>query len=307
MTESFSSIKIRTLESRLGYLTKEYEAANQQIARTLSDVDRLRIQRQIAALEDDIREVEAELRQVAAAEPATASSIEHDTSWPVSSPSDRNQINVHARGSAVAIGDHSNAVNTSLDLKGASIGTLLLHGEIKSDARGGAQPGKSALPQVASTTTSSKGEAGASRPAGLRVFVSYASEDRSAVREVYARLMAQNYEVWFDDENLLPGQDWQVEIRKAVRSAHAIVLFLSKRTVAKAGYIQKEIKYALDVADEQPEGAIFLIPVKLEDCEIPDRLRHLQWVNLYDERGWARLMAALDRRATDLGILSGSS
>lgn len=307
MTNTFSDNKHRALLQRLAQLMEDYEAANAQLGRTLSEVDRLRIQRQITTLEVDIRKVEAALRQVAPAEPAITSSIGRDASWPVSSPSDRNQISVNATDSTVAIGDHSNAVNTSLDLRGANIGTLLLYGENKDDTRGGAQPKKSASLKAASTTASNKNEAGASRPAVLRVFVSYASEDRIAVREVYARLKAQNYEVWFDDENLLPGQDWQVEIRKAVRSAHAIVLCLSKWTVAKAGYIQKEIRYALDVADEQPEGAIFLIPVKLEDCEIPDRLRHLQWVNLYDERGWARLVAALDRRATDIGILSGSS
>ena len=36
--------------------------------------------------------------------------------------------------------------------------------------------------------------------------------------------------------------------------------------------IQKELRKALDVADEQPEGSIYLIPVRLELCEFPDRL-----------------------------------
>ncbi len=63
MTGSFSSIKARTLESRRLGLSEEYEAANQQLSRTLGEVDRLRIQRQISALEVEIQRVEAELRQ----------------------------------------------------------------------------------------------------------------------------------------------------------------------------------------------------------------------------------------------------
>jgi hypothetical protein len=70
--------------------------------------------------------------------------------------------------------------------------------------------------------------------------------------------------------------------------------------VSKAGYVQKEIKLALDVADEQPEDTIFIIPLKLEECKVPDRLGRWQWVNYYDEPGYERLMRALQFRASAL-------
>lgn len=50
------------------------------------------------------------------------------------------------------------------------------------------------------------------------------------------------------------------------------------------------------MADEQPEGTIFLIPLKLEECEVPERLSEWQWVNLFEERGFERLMRALRTR-----------
>jgi hypothetical protein len=56
----------------------------------------------------------------------------------------------------------------------------------------------------------------------------------------------------------------------------------------------------LDVADEQPEGAIFLIPLRLEECQVPDRLSQWQWVNYFDERGYERLLQALRKRAEDV-------
>jgi len=76
---------------------------------------------------------------------------------------------------------------------------------------------------------------------------------------------------------------------------------LSNAAVTKRGYVQKELRYALDISDEQPEGTIFLIPLKLEDCEVPERLRRWQWVNLFEDHGYEKLMRALDVRAKELG------
>jgi hypothetical protein len=71
--------------------------------------------------------------------------------------------------------------------------------------------------------------------------------------------------------------------------------------------VQKEIKFALDVADEQPEGAIFIIPVKLEECDVPDRLSHWHWVSLDAIKGYEKLVAALNHRANDLEIDSANT
>jgi hypothetical protein len=62
------------------------------------------------------------------------------------------------------------------------------------------------------------------------------------------------------------------------------------------------MKYALDVADRQPEGAIFLIPLRLEECEVPQRLRRRQWVDLFQEEGYERLLSALRTRPESLGL-----
>jgi len=136
----------------------------------------------------------------------------------------------------------------------------------------------------------------------LRVFLCHSSGDKPAVRELYQRLCAEGIDAWLDEEKLLPGQNWQLEIPKAVRASDVVLVCLSRNSINKAGYIQKEIKFALDVADEQPEGAIFLIPAKLEECDVPDRLSQWQWVNLYEAKGYERLMRALHARADALRI-----
>jgi formylglycine-generating enzyme required for sulfatase activity len=139
-------------------------------------------------------------------------------------------------------------------------------------------------------------------PRRLRVFLCHASGDKPAVRDLYRRLRSDGIAPWLAEEDLLPGQDWQLEIPKAVRSSDAVVICLSRRAITKAGYVQKEIKYALDVADEQPEGTIFLIPLRLEECEVPERLRRWQWVDFFQEKGYERLLRALRARAESLGL-----
>ena len=144
------------------------------------------------------------------------------------------------------------------------------------------------------------------QPRRLKVFLCHASGDKPTVRDLYHRLRAAGFDPWLDEEKLLPGQDWQLEIPQAVRSSDAVVICLSRRAVTKAGYVQKEIRYALDVADEQPEGAIFLIPLRLEECEVPQRLRRWQWVDFFQEQGYERLLRALRARAESLGLLAST-
>lgn len=134
----------------------------------------------------------------------------------------------------------------------------------------------------------------------LRVFLCHSSADKARVRELYRRLREDGIEPWLDEEDLLGGQEWREEIPKAVRRSDAVIVCCSEGSVKKTGYVQKEIRVALDVVDEQPEGSIFVIPLKLEECELPDRLKPWQAVNGANEEGYLRLMRALRARAAAL-------
>jgi len=45
-----------------------------------------------------------------------------------------------------------------------------------------------------------------------------------------------------------------------------------------------------------------VIPAKLEECDVPQRLSRFQWVDLYREDGCRRLMLSLNKRAAQLGL-----
>ena len=118
----------------------------------------------------------------------------------------------------------------------------------------------------------------------LKVFLCHAHSDRDNVRALYERLVENGVDAWLDKEKLLPGQDWELEIRKAVRASDVIVVCLS-RQFNQAGFRQKEVRLALDTAMEKPDGEIFIIPARLEVCENLESLNKWHWVDLFEDNG----------------------
>ena len=135
----------------------------------------------------------------------------------------------------------------------------------------------------------------------LRVFLCHSSSDKPQVRDLYRRLLEDNTDPWLDEEKLLVGQDWDLEIRKAVKDSHIVVVCLSA-SVSRPGYLQKEIGYALDVADEQPEGSIFIIPLKLTECDVPSRLSRWHWINFWSDGAYDKLIRSIRERERALGL-----
>ncbi len=101
------------------------------------------------------------------------------------------------------------------------------------------------------------------------------------------------FEPWLDEKSLIAGQDWRQEVTVAVRRADVVVVCLSQTAVAKKVFVHSEIGMALDVATEQPEGSIYIVPVRLELCVVPLRLERYQYVDLYSGTGYPQLTAAL--------------
>jgi hypothetical protein len=136
----------------------------------------------------------------------------------------------------------------------------------------------------------------------LRIFLCHGHEDKDRVLMLYQQLNDEGFQPWMDEEDLLPGQDWQAEIRKAVRQSDAFVVCLSSQSTTRAGFIHREIAFAMDVADEQPEETLFIIPLKLEPCTVPEKLAHLHWGLLSEKNGYQKLVKALRRRMDQLRI-----
>jgi len=134
----------------------------------------------------------------------------------------------------------------------------------------------------------------------LKIFLAHAKEDKEQVYNLYLKLQKAGFEPWLDEEELLPGQVWKDEIQKAIMDSDFIIACLSKISVAKNGYVQKEYRTALDLYAERPPGDIYLIPARLDDCKVPDlklgtaTLRDFQWVDLFIEpEGFEKILKSI--------------
>jgi hypothetical protein len=127
----------------------------------------------------------------------------------------------------------------------------------------------------------------------LRIFLLYARSDEQAVRRLYSRLVKEGADVWLDQEKLRPGQDWAYEIRKAIHRSDMVVACLSKQFNKLGGFRHEELRIALEKANSLSEETTFLIPARLEPCDLPEPLCRWQRVDLFDADGYKELVGTL--------------
>ena len=113
-----------------------------------------------------------------------------------------------------------------------------------------------------------------------KVFISYAPEDYSIAKKLYDSLNQAGIASWLDTEDILPGQKWRASIKKAIINCSHFLILISKNSVSKIGYIQKEQKISLDLIEDLPNNAIFIIPARLDNTEpLHEVLKTLHWAD----------------------------
>jgi hypothetical protein len=134
----------------------------------------------------------------------------------------------------------------------------------------------------------------------LRVFLGYAREDFDEVNSISDLLKKAGFEPWLDRDNLVAGQNWAKAVDAAIKSSDVFLAFLSTNAVSKRGYFQKELRTALDRMDELATEERFLIPVRLERCDVPASLETLHWVDYFLPAGEQALVDSLQSIASEI-------
>lgn len=129
----------------------------------------------------------------------------------------------------------------------------------------------------------------------LQVFLLYARSDKESIHRLYDRLVKDGVRVWLDEEKILPGQDWEYEIRKAMLRSDIVVVCLSRQFNRQGGYRHEELRIALEKANSLPESVIFLVPARLEMCGTTESLSRWQRVELFEADGYQKLMSLLKK------------
>ena len=111
---------------------------------------------------------------------------------------------------------------------------------------------------------------------------------------VYDYLKLSGYEPWLDKKKILPGQNWEDEIISALKKTDFVILLLSKTSVEKRGFLQREVKLALKYCEEKLDTDIFIIPCKIDDCVVPEKLEKYQWIKLTNPSSFGQITEALN-------------
>lgn len=118
----------------------------------------------------------------------------------------------------------------------------------------------------------------------IRVFLAYAKEDQATVKQLYDKLQEAGFEPWMDIAKLMPGQNWPRAIQQAIDVTDFILVNFSHKSVGKRGHFQCELRHALEAAERMPLGEIFLVPVRLSECDVPNEIaRTMQYIDLFPD------------------------
>ena len=124
-----------------------------------------------------------------------------------------------------------------------------------------------------------------------KVFISYVRENIKIVDRLCQELKSYGIQVWLDRNDIDPGSRWEQAIRRAIQQgAFLIACFSKEHNAREKTYMNEELTIAIEELRQHPTDRIWFIPVKLNECEIPDRdigggktLQAFQHVNLYED------------------------
>jgi hypothetical protein len=138
-----------------------------------------------------------------------------------------------------------------------------------------------------------------------QIFVSYVQPNAVQARALAKFLQSAGLKTWLDKENLAAGEDWELVIRREIDKSALVLICLSAQAANRKGYFHKEMKLATEVAQRLPQGKIYIVPVRLADCEIPPALQQIHVINLFEPDASRRLLESIgkalneDARTTD--------
>ena len=123
-----------------------------------------------------------------------------------------------------------------------------------------------------------------------RLFFSYSRADAEFVLRMAGDLRVAGIDLWLDQEDIPPGERWDRAVEDAMKSAPTLLVVLSRVSVASQNVLD-EISYGLEAGKR-------IIPVLHQECDIPFRLRRLQYVDftVSYEKALAQLVKAIRGR-----------
>lgn len=116
----------------------------------------------------------------------------------------------------------------------------------------------------------------------MKVFISYPRANIALARKIVGELDQADIDVWFDEREILPGDNWAGKIAKALDESDAMVVLLTPDAVRRPGHVQSELNFALGKKSFSGRLIPVLVgsPENFPEDSIPWILRRLQMINV---------------------------
>lgn len=118
------------------------------------------------------------------------------------------------------------------------------------------------------------------------IFISYASQDREAARNLRDALAVAGFDVWYDESELGGGDAWDQKIRRQIRDCRFFMPVISANANARQeGYFRREWKLAVDRSHDMADDVMFILPVAIDattqdQARVPDKFVSVQWLSV---------------------------
>jgi response regulator RpfG family c-di-GMP phosphodiesterase len=127
----------------------------------------------------------------------------------------------------------------------------------------------------------------------IRIFLSYQNDDRKQVESLYRKLTERGFIPWMDINSTIRGK-WKPQLHKAIKeSDYFIACFSSNSLRKRQSVFREELALALKIQKSLFRKEVFIVPVRLMDCEIPEEFGQFQYVNLFEKYGFPKLVKIL--------------
>lgn len=116
----------------------------------------------------------------------------------------------------------------------------------------------------------------------MKIFLSYASEDRREAESIYYKLVNADHTIFFDRRSLSPGKEFDSEIKREINESDLFIFLISPNSVDASSYTLTELKFAEEKWKHPKNG---VLPVMLTATDYNNIPGYLSAVTFFEAHG----------------------
>ena len=119
-----------------------------------------------------------------------------------------------------------------------------------------------------------------------QIFLSYSHKDKQWVDIFVRKLKSAGVNIWFDENEIKPGDTWREKLEEGLRLSDSIIMILSPESVSSSN-----LSFELGAALGMGKRIIPIVDRGIEASAIPGPIRHIRYLMMEDPEETAKDVA----------------